>query len=57
MMFVVIKSTGKIALFLAFRDPDLMSNWIVPMISVLLLLKHLSSATDLSGCFFVFVDP
>ena len=51
-MLIVLLSTSSIVHFFACDDPDTMCTWIVPVMFILLLLKHLNSPIDLSGCFF-----
>ena len=53
MILMVLLFTSSIVQLLAFYEPDVMSTWIVPIISILLLLKHLNSPIDLFGCFII----
>ena len=49
-IFILLLSTNRIVQFFAVDVPDVISTWIVPSIFILLLLKHLNSPRDLSGC-------
>ena len=51
MMLMVLLQIRSIVQFFALNEPDGMSTWIVPIMSILLLLKHLNSPIDLFGCF------
>ena len=53
MMLMVLLLTSSIVQVLAVDDPDMISTWMVPIISILLLLKHRNSPIHLFGCLMV----
>ena len=55
-MFLVLMCTSSIVQFFATDDPHVIYTWIVPSMLILLLLKHLKSPIDFSGCS-IFVFP
>ena len=53
MMLMVLLLTSSIVQFVAVDDPDVISTWMIPLILILLFLKHRNSPIDLFGCLMV----